>query len=165
MATSSCLLLALAASVSCLPPPVPETTTPPATAVTRTNGLINDVKEINLFLNIPAGCDSVYDGLIRQLEGCRAGTSHGDPRLTSGCLLRIDFSRLRQECAKTALFFPAVLAKPTPPQVPCNGTYCETSGKLVFSGAATDVAFPGQSAPKEVVTISEIGRASCRERV
>ena len=70
MAISSCLILALAASISCLPPPVPETTTPPA--VTRTNGLINDVKEINLFLNIPAGCDSVYDGLIRQLEGCRS---------------------------------------------------------------------------------------------
>ena len=81
MATSSCLLLALAASISCLPPPVPETTTPPATAVTRTNGLINDVKEINLFLNIPAGCDSVYDGLIRQLEGCRSVEVDMSPKL------------------------------------------------------------------------------------
>ena len=70
MATAPLTLLALVASAAGLPP---SPTTPRTTTATRTNGLINDVKEINLFLNIPnnPGCSDVYDGLIRQLEGCR----------------------------------------------------------------------------------------------
>ena len=117
------LLFSLFATVPALPPPQPTTTTE-VSVQSRTNGLINDVKEINLFLNIPKGCDIVYDGLIKQLEGCRSGSNHGDPRLTSGCLLKLDFTHLQQDCANTALFFPVVKADPTPPEVPCNGTYC-----------------------------------------
>jgi hypothetical protein len=117
---SSTILLGLLASATALPPSPKPTPAP----VTRTNGLINDVKEINLFLNIPSGCDIVYDGLIRQLQGCRNGTDRGDPRLTSGCLLKLDFTALRQECARTALFFPVVKQEPTPPEVLCDGTYC-----------------------------------------
>merc|ERR1711953_643744 len=82
------LLSSILATVPALPPSQPTTTTE-ASVKSRTNGLINDVKEINLFLNIPKGCDIVYDGLIKQLEGCRSGSNHGDPRLTSGCLLKL----------------------------------------------------------------------------
>merc|ERR1712007_336106 len=134
----SILLFSLFATVPALPPPQPTTTTE-ASVKSRTNGLINDVKEINLFLNIPKGCDIVYDGLIKQLEGCRSGSNHGDPRLTSGCLLKADF---------------------TPPEVPCNGTYCPTSGKLIFSGeAGTNVAFPQEQvvqAPRDQVSIGDL---------
>merc|ERR1712179_100695 len=76
------LLFSFFVTVPALPTPKPTTTTE-ASVKSRTNGLINDVKEINLFLNIPTGCDIVYDGLIKQLEGCRSGSNHGDPRLTS----------------------------------------------------------------------------------
>merc|ERR1712045_829077 len=152
----SILLFSLFATVPALPPPQPTTTTE-ASVKSRTNGLINDVKEINLFLNIPKGCDIVYDSLIKQLEGCRSGSNHGDPRLTSGCLLNLDFTHLQQDCANTALFFPVVKADPTPPEVPCNGTYCPTSGKLIFSGeAGTNVAFPqeeAEQAPRQPVSI------------
>merc|ERR1711974_227713 len=138
--------LLLFATVPALPTPQPTTTTE-VSVQSRTNGLINDGKEINLFLNIPKGCDIVYDGLIKQLEGCRSSSDHGDPRLTSGCLLKLDFTHLQQDCANTALFFPVVKADPTPPEVPCNGTYCPTSGKLIFSGdAGTNVAFPQEEA-------------------
>merc|ERR1712203_835398 len=125
----SILLFSLFATVPALPPPQPTTTTE-ASVRSRTNGLINDVKEINLFLNIPTGCDIVYDGL-----------------------LKLDFTHLQQDCANTALFFPVVKADPTPPEVPCDGTYCPTSGKLIFSGdAGTNVAFPkeeSQQAPRD----------------
>merc|ERR1711953_721355 len=128
MAMNNLLLLSsILATVPALPPSQPTTTTE-ASVKSRTNGLINDVKEINLFLNIPKGCDIVYDGLIKQLEGC---------------LLKLDFTHLQQDCANAALFFPVVKADPTPPEVPRNGTYCPTSGKLIFSGdAGTNVAFP-----------------------
>jgi len=153
------LLFSLFATVPALPPPQPTTTTE-VSVQSRTNGLINDVKEINLFLNIPKGCDIVYDGLIKQLEGCRSGSNHGDPRLTSGCLLKLDFTHLQQDCANTALFFPVVKADPTPPEVPCNGTYCPTSGKLIFSGdAGTNVAFPqeeAEQAPRQQVSIGDL---------
>merc|ERR1712141_721143 len=73
MAINNLLLLSsIFATVPGLPPAQPTTTTE-ASVKSRTNGLINDVKEINLFLNIPKGCDIVYDGLIKQLEGCRSG--------------------------------------------------------------------------------------------
>merc|ERR1711992_477416 len=81
--STSLLLFSLFVSAPALPPAQPTTTTE-VSVESRTNGLINDVKEINLFLNIPKGCDIVYDGLIKQLEGCRSGSNHGDPRLTSG---------------------------------------------------------------------------------
>merc|ERR1712032_956627 len=107
------LLFSLFTTVPALPPPQPATSTE-TSVQSRTNGLINDVKEINLFLNIPKGCDIVYDGLIKQLQGCRSGSDHGDPRLTSGCLLRLDFTHLQQDCANTALFFPLIKLDPSP---------------------------------------------------
>merc|ERR1712117_210279 len=100
MAMNNLLLLSsIFATVPALPPAQPTTTTE-ASVKSRTNGL------------------------IKQLEGCRSGSNHGDPRLTSGCLLKLDFTHLQQDCANTALFFPVVKADPTPPEVPCNGTYC-----------------------------------------
>merc|ERR1711915_1033878 len=132
----SILLFSLFATVPALPPPQPTTTTE-ASVRSRTNGL------------------------IKQLEGCRSGSNHGDPRLTAGCLLKLDFTHLQQDCANTALFFPVVKADPTPPEVPCDGTYCPTSGKLIFSGdAETNVAFPkeeSQQAPRDqTVSIGDL---------
>merc|ERR1711962_1925904 len=129
MAMNKLLLLSsIFVTVPALPPAQPTTTTE-ASVKSRTNGFINDVKEINLFLNIPKGCDIVYDGL-----------------------LKLDFTHLQQDCANTALFFPVVKADPTPPEVPCNGTYCPTSGKLIFSGdAGTNVAFPQEQVVVDTV--------------
>merc|ERR1711877_83744 len=63
--------------------------------------LVTDVKQINLFLNIPTGCNSIYDQLITQLVACREGSDRGDPRLQKGCLLRMDFKKYKNECAET----------------------------------------------------------------
>merc|ERR1712209_370303 len=162
MAMNNLLLLSsIFATVPALPPPQPTTTTE-ASVKSRTNGLINDVKEINLFLNIPKGCDIVYDGLIKQLEGCRSGSNHGDPRLTSGCLLKLDFTHLQQDCANTALFFPVVKAEPTPPEVPCNGTYCPTSGKLIFSGDA-GTTWPSPKSRLSRLHVTKSASATCSE--
>ena len=95
---------------------------------TKTNiagSLVTDVKQINLFLNIPTGCNSIYDQLITQLVACREGSDRGDPRLQKGCLLRMDFKKYKNECAETGVFFPAVGETPWHPEPTCNGTYCE----------------------------------------
>merc|ERR1712122_123437 len=175
MAINNLLLLSsIFATVPALPPAQPTTTTE-ASVKSRTNGLINDVKEINLFLNIPKGCDIVYDGLIKQLEGCRSGSNHGDPRLTSGCLLKLSLLSLSTDLrllAQAGLHPPAAGLRqyrpllpsckggPPPPVVPCNGTYCPTSGKLIFSGdAGTNVAFPQEQvvqAPRDQVSIGDL---------
>merc|ERR1711910_294390 len=120
MAINNLLLLSsIFATVPALPPPQPTTTTE-ASVKSRTNGLINDVKEINLFLNIPKGCDIVYDGLIKQLEGCRSGSNHGDPRLPSGCLLKLDFTHLQQDCPTPPSS--SQLSRRTPPLLRCPAT-------------------------------------------
>merc|ERR1711953_1432719 len=141
MAMNNLLLLSsIFATVPALPPPQPTTTTE-ASVKSRTNGLINDVKEINLFLNIPKGCDIVYDGLIKQLEGCRSGSNHGDPRLTSGCLLKLSLLLLflflfvfspqvacsswtSPTCSRTAPTPPSssLLSRRTPPLLRCPAT-------------------------------------------
>merc|ERR1712193_258421 len=136
MAINNLLLLSsIFATVPALPPPQATTTTE-ASVKSRTNGLINDVKEINLFLNIPKGCDIVYDGLIKQLEGCRSGSNHGDPRLTSGCLLKLlllslsllsllsllSFSTLLRLLAQAGLHPPAAGLRQHRPLLPsCQG--------------------------------------------
>merc|ERR1719461_2084445 len=109
--------------------------------------LVKDVKQINLFLNIPTGCNSIYDQLITQLVACREGSDRGDPRLQKGCLLRMDFKKYKNECAETGVFFPAVGETPWHPEPTCNGTYCEESSDLVFgtkssTDGAANVAFP-----------------------
>ena len=87
--------------------------------------LVKDVKQINLFLNIPTGCNSIYDQLITQLVACRNGSNHGHPRLEKGCLLKMDFKKHAEECAETGVFFPAVGETPWHPSPTCNGTYCQ----------------------------------------
>merc|ERR1712079_16988 len=111
--------------------------------------LVKDVKQINLFLNIPTGCNSIYDQLITQLVGCRDGSNRGDPRLEKGCLLKMDFKKFKDECAETGVFFPAVGETPWHPGPTCNGSYCEETSDLTFSTKSagtggTNVAFPGQ---------------------
>ncbi|XP_023322399.1 uncharacterized protein LOC111696877 isoform X2 [Eurytemora carolleeae] len=77
--------------------------------------LVTNVKEINIYLNIPADCSSVYDGIIQQLENCRvywfllnrSGSNRGHPKLTSGCLLKLDLSKYRTECSSSkVILFP-----------------------------------------------------------
>ena len=87
--------------------------------------LVKDVKQINLFLNIPTGCNSIYDQLITQLVACRNGSDHGHPRLEKGCLLKMDFKKHAEECAETGVFFPKVGETPWHPSPTCNGTYCQ----------------------------------------
>ena len=87
--------------------------------------LVKDVKQINLFLNIPIGCNSIYDQLIKQLVACRNGSDRGHPKLDKGCLLRMDFKKFKDECAETGVFFPAVGETPWHPEPTCNGSYCE----------------------------------------
>eukprot|EP00092_Neocalanus_flemingeri_P020260 GFUD01021941.1.p1 GENE.GFUD01021941.1~~GFUD01021941.1.p1 ORF type:complete len:223 (+),score=60.62 GFUD01021941.1:145-813(+) len=111
--------------------------------------LVKDVKQINLFLNIPVGCNSIYDQLIKQLVACRNGSDRGHPRLDKGCLLRMDFRKFKDECAETGVFFPSVGETPWHPEPTCNGRYCEESSDLAFStksskNTAANVAFPGQ---------------------
>merc|ERR1712038_2004714 len=111
--------------------------------------LVKDVKQINLFLNIPTGCNSIYDQLITQLVACRNGSDHGHPRLEKGCLLKMDFKKHAEECAETGVFFPAVGETPWHPSPTCNGTYCQESSDLAFStksekNNSANVAFLGQ---------------------
>jgi len=111
--------------------------------------LVKDVKQINLFLNIPTGCNSIYDQLITQLVACRNGSDHGHPRLEKGCLLKMDFKKHAEECAETGVFFPKVGETPWHPSPTCNGTYCQESSDLAFSTKSANnnwanVAFPGQ---------------------
>jgi len=111
--------------------------------------LVKDVKQINLFLNIPTGCNSIYDQLITQLVACRNGSDHGHPRLEKGCLLKMDFKKHAEECAETGVFFPAVGETPWHPSPTCNGTYCQESSDLAFStksakNNSANVSFPGQ---------------------
>merc|ERR1712061_190638 len=124
-----------------------------AQAANIAGSLVRDVKQINLFLNIPTGCNSIYDQLITQLVGCREGSDRGDPRLEKGCLLKMDFKKFKDECAETGVFFPAVGETPWHPEPTCNGTYCEESSDLVFgtkssADAAANVAFPEEEESK-----------------
>merc|ERR1719211_936736 len=58
---------------------------------TITGSLVQDVKQINILLNIPNGCNVIYDSMINQLQNCREGSDRGHHSLDNGCLLRIDF--------------------------------------------------------------------------
>jgi len=123
------------------------------TSTNIAGSLVTDVKQINLFLNIPTGCNSIYDQLITQLVACREGSDRGDPRLQKGCLLRMDFKKYKNECATTGVYFPAVGETPWHPEPTCNGTYCEESSDLVFgtkssTDAAANVAFPEEEESK-----------------
>ena len=74
---------------------------------TITGSLVEDVKQINILLNIPNGCNAIYDSLIRQIENCRQGSDRGHPDLDNGCLLRLDFQKYKDQCRNSKLSFPA----------------------------------------------------------
>merc|ERR1712193_126203 len=74
---------------------------------TISGSLVEDVKQINILLNIPNGCNTIYDSLIAQLENCRQGTDRGHPGLDNGCLLKIDFQKYKDQCRNSKLSFPA----------------------------------------------------------
>lgn len=116
--------------------------------------LVKDVKQINLYLNIPDNCEDVYNGLISQLSSCREGSSRGDPRLARGCLLRLDFSKFKEICGEEGnggIYFPAVSEAPFHPTPGCSGEYCREEGPVWSSSKTTvekhvgptNVGFPG----------------------
>merc|ERR1712020_36685 len=110
-----------------------------------TGSLVEDVKQINILLNIPNGCNAIYDSLIGQLEDCRQGTDRGHPDLDNGCLLKLDFQKYKDQCRNSKLSFPASEAAPWHPGPSCKGEYCGESENLEFIGrdvADANVAFP-----------------------
>merc|ERR1712077_82447 len=99
-----------------------------------TGSLVQDVKQINILLNIPNGCNNIYDSLIRQLENCRQGSDRGHPDLDNGCLLKLDFQKYKDQCRNSKLSFPASEAAPWHPTPSCKGEYCGESENLEFIG-------------------------------
>ena len=89
--------------------------------------LVQDVKQINVLLNIPNNCNAntIYDDMIRQITNCKTGSDRGHPNLTSGCLLQIDFTMLKTDCQNSKLSFPKDAENIWHPGPTCNGTYCE----------------------------------------
>merc|ERR1711860_132022 len=75
---------------------------------TISGSLVDNVKQINVLLNIPNNCNAntIYDDMIRQISDCKSGEDRGHPDLQSGCLLKIDFTMLRSECQNSKLSFP-----------------------------------------------------------
>jgi len=122
--------------------------------------LVKDVKQINLFLNIPVGCNNIYDQLINQLVACREGSDRGHPRLDKGCLLRMNFKKFKDECAETGVFFPTVGETPWHPHPTCNGTYCEVSSTLAFSSESSIAKTANVAFPSEENNAPEVGYKS-----
>ena len=89
--------------------------------------LVQDVKQINVLLNIPNSCNanSIYDDMINQIQNCRSGADRGHPDLTSGCLLKINFTMLNSGCQNSKLSFPKDAKDIWHPEPTCNGSYCE----------------------------------------
>merc|ERR1711936_1051622 len=112
-----------------------------------TGSLVQDVKQINILLNIPNGCNVIYDSMINQLQNCREGSDRGHDSLDNGCLLRIDFKRYQDQCKNSKLSFPTDEETPWHPEPSCDGEYCQESSKLEFSdrpAEETNVAFPDE---------------------
>merc|ERR1712088_399879 len=112
-----------------------------------TGSLVQDVKQINILLNIPNGCNAIYDSMISQLQACREGTDRGHSGLDNGCLLKIDFQRYKDQCRNSKLSFPTNEEAPWHPDPTCNGEYCQESSNLEFTGRDVEdanVAFPDE---------------------
>merc|ERR1712064_215997 len=92
-----------------------------------TGSLVDDVKQINVLLNIPNNCNA------EQINNCKTGSDRGHPNLTSGCLLKIDFTMLNSECRNSKLTFPTEDKDTWHPGPTCNGSYCEESSNFEFS--------------------------------
>jgi hypothetical protein len=90
-----------------------------------TGSLVQDVKQINILLNIPNGCNVIYDSMINQLRNCREGSDRGHDSLDNGCLLRIDFKRYHDQCKNSKLSFPTDEETPWHPEPSCDGEYCQ----------------------------------------
>merc|ERR1712012_1279319 len=100
-----------------------------------TGSLVNDVKQINVLLNIP--------------NNCNAGSDRGHPNLNSGCLLKIDFTMLKSECQNSKLTFPVEVEDTWHPGPTCNGSYCQESSDFEFSKTEdSNVAFPDEEKPQ-----------------
>ena len=94
---------------------------------TISGSLVDNVKQINVLLNIPNNCNAntIYDDMIRQISDCKSGEDRGHPDLQSGCLLKIDFTMLRSECQNSKLSFPTDTENIWHPRPSCNGEYCQ----------------------------------------
>jgi len=112
-----------------------------------TGSLVQDVKQINILLNIPNGCTAIYDSMINQLESCKRGEDRGHPGLDNGCLLKIDFQRYNKQCRNSKLSFPSDDETPWHPEPTCQGEYCGESSNLEFTGRDvkdSNVDFPDE---------------------
>merc|ERR1712110_1306449 len=119
---------------------------------TISGSLVDNVKQINVLLNIPNNCNAntIYDDMIRQISDCKSGEDQGHPDLQSGCLLKIDFTMLRSECQNSKLSFPTDTENIWHPRPTCNGEYCQESSNLEFSKTEnSNVAFPKEQTPKD----------------
>jgi len=124
-----------------------EDTTASSVGKTITGSLVQDVKQINILLNIPNGCNAIYDSMISQLQACREGTDRGHSGLDNGCLLKIDFQGYKDQCRNSKLSFPTNEETPWHPDPTCNGEYCQESSNLEFTGRDVEdanVAFPDE---------------------
>merc|ERR1711882_20049 len=122
--------------------------------------LVQDVKQINVLLNIPNNCNAntIYDDMIRQISNCKTGSDRGHPNLKSGCLLQIDFTMLKTDCQNSKLSFPKDAENIWHPSPTCNGTYCEEKSNFEFSKSVnTNVAFPQDSSPSNAPADSSYG--------
>merc|ERR1719340_230763 len=99
----------------------------PAGDRTISGSLVDNVKQINVLLNIPNNCNAntIYDDMIRQISDCKSGEDRGHPDLQSGCLLKIDFTMLRRECQNSKHSFPTDTEIIWHPRPSCNGEYCQ----------------------------------------
>merc|ERR1712213_115871 len=117
-----------------------------------TGSLVNDVKQINVLLNIPNNCnaENIYNDMIKQINNCKTGSDRGHPNLNSGCLLKIDFTMPKSECQNSKLSFPTDTENIWHPRPTCNGEYCQESSNLEFSKTEnSNVAFPKEQTPKD----------------
>merc|ERR1712014_206300 len=106
--------------------------------------LVSDVKQINVLLNIP--------------NNCKTGSDRGHPNLKSGCLLQIDFTRLKTDCQNSKLSFPKDAENIWHPSPSCNGGYCQEKSNFEFSKTVnTNVAFPQDSSSSNAPTDSSYG--------
>merc|ERR1712211_136148 len=122
--------------------------------------LVQDVKQINVLLNIPNNCNAntIYDDMIRQINNCKTGSDRGHPNLKSGCLLQIDFTRLKTDCQNSKLSFPKDTENIWHPSPSCNGGYCQEKSNFEFSKTVnTNVAFPQDSSSSNAPTDSSYG--------
>jgi len=84
------IVMCLAAMIEAIPPKQPSKVIAAES--------VSQVKQINILLNLPPNCSTVYDGLIGQLEACKSDSSR-----EGGCHIKLNLSNYREDCHKSEL--------------------------------------------------------------